>query len=237
MTPRDLIKSSLRLFGAIATGETPSSDQETDAFSVLNEMLVSWSNDGLLIPQIVRESFALTPNQQTYTMGPSGNFNTTRPVRIESAGVEMQNGASTVEFPLRILNSSQWAEIGLKSTASTLPSRIYPDESYPLMNINLWPVPSAANNLILYSAKPFSSFSTVTDNVIFPPGYSRALRYNLAFEIAPEYGKELSESSASIAVKSLADIKRKNIKPVYMKSDVSGIGSHGRSRFNIWKGE
>ena len=45
------------------------------------------------------------------------------------------------------------------------------------------------------------------------------LRYNLAVELAPEYGRPLSEQVAIGATKSMAAIKRMNSKPLYLKTD------------------
>lgn len=231
MTAADLIKGSLRLIGAIATGETPSADEQSDALVVLNDMLESWSIDGLLVYQRVRENFALVPSQQTYTMGVSGNFNTSRPTRIVEAGIEINGN----EIPVYIMNEQEWRDIGIKSLQSTIPQRLYTDGSYPLENVNLWPIPSAANNLILYSLKPLTSFTSTSNTVSLPPGYSRALRYNLALELAPEFGKAPSVVIASIASESKADIKRQNTQPVYMKSDAFGLVS--RKPFNWFTGE
>ena len=68
-----------------------------------------------------------------------------------------------------------------------------------------------------------------------PPGYSRALRYNLALEWAPEFGKPVDQTILMVANESKAEIKRQNTQPVYMVSDALGLV--GPKGFDINTGE
>lgn len=232
MTTRELIKGALRLINAIASGETPSADEEADALSVLNDILESWATSGLLIYSRTRESFPLSSVKQTWTMGPSGDFNTTWPSRISQVGIETNGN----ELPVQIINEQEWAAIGVKSTQSSLPMRIYADGSYPLLNLSLWPIPNVANNLIIYSLKPLSAISSLTATLSLPPGYARCLRYNLAGELAAEFGRPLDSVIANIAIESKADLMRQNTQPVYMKSDAIGL-TNDQKPFNWITGE
>lgn len=231
MTVRELIKGSLRLIGAISSGETPSAAEEADALSSLNDLLESWSAEGFLVHQIVREVFPLVASQQAYTIGVGGNFNTARPMQIVEAGI-IENGS---EIPLEIITVQAWSEISIKTTTSNIPQKLYPQGSFPLEILSLWPVPSIANSLVTYSVKPLTAFAAVADNVSFPPGYARALRYNLALDMSPEYGRDPSAMIAMVAADTKADLKRKNIQPQMMSSDVSGMSGH--NSFNIYTGE
>lgn len=234
-TPRDLIKGSLRLIGAIATGEAPSADEQTDAFNVLNDMLDSWSNEKLTIFQTTTETFPLTIGQQTYSMGPTGNFNTVRPQKIENIGIQQVSSANLLELPMKILNQDQWANITIKATTSALPLKVYIEDTYPLLTLYFWPVPSAAVNIVLYSWKPLGSFATVNSVISLPPGYAKALRYNLAMELAPEYGKEPSQVVAMGAAESKENIKRMNVKPLYLGVDSGAVAR--KKSFNWLTGE
>lgn len=232
---RDLLSSSLRLLGAIATGETPSAAEQADALAAVNRMVDSWSNEELLIYADVVETFNLVPGQQTYTMGPSGNFNTVRPQRIEKARLQTVTSGLPADLPLTLVTLDEWARIIIKTQSSSLPLRLYIEENYPLMNLNLWPIPNIANKIVLWSWKPLTRFATVDDDVSFPPGYERMIVYNGALELAPEYGREPSATVLSTAIESKANIKRMNTQPSYLSTD-SAIRSRNR-RFNILKGD
>lgn len=232
-TARDLIKRSMRLLNAIATGETPSADELVDGLSSLNGMIDSWSTEGLLINARVREEFTLVAGTAAYTMGSSGTFNTTRPLKIEAANIEDQTG-DFPEYPVQILTLAEWAQITIKSTQSELPQKLYAEGTYPLETINLWPVPSAANKLVLYSRKVLTALASVNTDISFPPGYEDALVHNLAIRLAPEYAKPVPSEVIAVASETKANIKRRNMRPNYMAADDATLGRGG---YNILIGE
>lgn len=234
-TARDLINSSFRLIGVLAGGETASAQEMNDALATLNDMIDSWSNERLTIFNVAPETFPLVPAQQTYTMGTGGDFDTARPLKIENAKIQVVTNGQTNEYPLQISNQDQWADIRIKTVTTSLPSILYMDGAYPLQNLNLWPIPSVANSIILYSWKPLSDFSTLNTVASLPPGYSKALRYNLAIELAPEYGKQADQSVVAGAIEGKENIKRANITPRYMATD-SALQDY-RKPFNWLTGE
>lgn len=230
-TVRDLITGSLRLLGAVASGEAPAPNELADGLSVLNEMIDSWSNESLMVYAQVRESFLLTAAQASYTIGTGGNFNTSRPTALDIASIEIQTNPLN-EIAVEILNLAQWSEIAVKSTTGAIPTKIYLEDTFPLATVNLWPVPSVPNKLILYSTKPLSGFASINDVVILPPGYAKALRYGLAIELAPEYAKQLDQSVVAGAIGSKAALKVINSEPNYLETDPALV-VRGRS-FN-WR--
>lgn len=245
-TARDLINRSLRLIGVVAEGETPSAPQQQDALEALNSLLDSWSGEGLMIHKRVREVFPLTVNQQVYTMGTNGDFNTSRPTVIQEARVgqgpitdytpepdpdpevalptqQLEN--TQFELPIRILNVQEFADIVVKPTPTSLISAIYLEGTYPLERIVVWPVPIQVHYLILYSLKPLSIFDDADDEIQLPPGYDRALAFNLAMEVAPEYGKEPSSFVERTAAKSKAFVERSVKQPLLLKNDTANIAN------------
>lgn len=232
-TVRDLINGSLRLLHVIAHSESATASEVADALSSLNSMIESWSNENLLIHSVTREEFSLVAGTAAYTIGTGGTLNTTRPMRIERAGLEVQ-GDEPFEKPIEIINLDRWADISMKGVSSEFPEALYFEETYPLATLHLWPVPSSAEKLVLYSLKPLSSFASANDTLSLPQGYERALRYCLAVEIAPEYGKEPNSVVAFNAANAKSIIKRSNAKPVYLSVDPALLCAGG---FDIKAGE
>lgn len=68
---------------------------------------------------------------------------------------------------------------------------------------------------------PVQSFATAGTSVSLPPGYERALTTNLAIELAPEFGKSISQEVAKAASESKAAIKRMNIRPIYLQNEMA----------------
>jgi hypothetical protein len=232
-TVRDVVKRSMRLLGAIAAGEAPSADEQADALSALTTMLDSWSLEGLIVYAKAREEFTLTASQSSYTFGTSGNFNSARPIRIEIATVKQVG--SSIEIPIEIVTLAEWAGISDKTVTSNFPRRIYPEGTYPLETVNVWPVPSEGASLVLHSWKPLSTLASVDTTITFPPGYQRAIEYNLAVELAPEFGKSISPEILNTAIESKDNLKVINTKPEYLSCDPAVLS---RSRaFNILTGE
>ena len=227
MTAREFLTKTFQLAGILASNEALSASEASDGLVSLNELIESWSVEGLMIPTVSQESFSLVASQASYTIGSSGNFNTTRPINIENASV-LINGTS---YQLDILNSDQRAEL-VNQSLMGLPTKVYYDKSVPTGTLYFYPIPDQAYSLRLSSSKPIGSLASLDTGVVFQPGYARALRYSLAIDIAPEYGRELSQVVMSEAFRLKADLKRKNIEPTYMKSDYQT----GRT-FNINTGE
>lgn len=230
MTVRELIKSSLRIIGVIASGETPSADESADALQTLNGILGSWSNQSLLVPSKAREVFTLVVGTQSYTIGTLGTFNATRPIKILSAAVIA--AGTDFETPINILTQQQWAEVSNKNF-SGIATAIYPEGTYPLETLNVYPKPEAADQLVIYSTKPLTAFASLNDVITLPAGYDRALKYNLAVELAAEYGKQLPQEVVVIASESKSEIEALNSESVYLTSDALFIN---RNTFNITTG-
>ncbi len=234
-TARDLIKGSMRLIGAIATGETPSAAEQADGLYRLNNILDSWSAENLNIYARVRELFLLAVGTQSYTIGLTGTFNTARPKQVHALTIEDESTADKLERPVDIITAEQWAAIPFKLISAPWPTSAYFAGTWPLDTVNLWPVPSATNKLVIYSTKALTAIASANDDIDFPPGYFEALEYELALRLAPEYGKQADPMVMQRAQESKANIKRANITPQYLNASAQiPAGSNGglsRTRF------
>ena len=231
-TIRDLVTRSLKLVEEVGAGQTASSESATDGLNSLVTMIDSWSIQNKLVYTETRESFALTVNDGDYTIGSGGNFNTVRPVEITSAFVRI----GSTDYPLALIGSGEYSEIVDKST-NGIPNVLYFDGNYPTANILLHPVPSEASTLHIYSKKPLTTFTSLDDVLSAPSGYERAFIYNLAIEIAPEYGKQASATVMQIAGESKLAIESSNSlnDAVILRVD-DGLTSIGiKSKGNIYE--
>lgn len=204
-TIRDVVTRSLKLIEEVGAGETASSESAFDGLSSLVTMIDSWSIQNHLVFTETRESFALTSGDGDYSIGSGGNFNTTRPIEVIAAFVRV-NGS---DYSLDLIGAGQYAQIPDKS-AQAIPTVMYFDGNYPTANILLHPVPNQSMTLHLYTKKPLSNFTSLDDTLAAPVGYERAFIYNLAIEIAPEYGKQASATVMSIAGESKKAIESAN---------------------------
>lgn len=227
MTVGDVITASLKKLGVLASGEVPTAGEQSDALIAFQNMLDSFSNQRLVIYSVLRETFALTAGQQTYTFGIGGNFNSTRPQKIENAGVLAYGTNPQAELPMTIINKDQWANLIVKAVTSSIPIYLYNDDANPLANINIWPVPTVNTSLITYSWKPLSNYAAINTVITLPPGYLRMLVYNLAIELSSDYGISAPDQVVAVAVQSMRNIKRMNSKPIYLSTDAALGSSKG----------
>jgi hypothetical protein len=217
MTVAELIRGAFRTLGVLATEETPKASEQADALVILNDMLDSWAGERLVLFATLRSTYALTPSLSPHTIGALGTFATTRPVRIDRASV-ITAGATGSETPLRLLSDAEWQDTQGKGTPGT-PTYLWVETSHPLMRLHFFPVPNAADTLVLYTWQQLGRFPSANSDVDFPPGYARAIRYNLAKELAPEYGVSLSAEAAFIADESKSTLKRLNERHSYLRCD------------------
>ena len=203
----------------LASGETLTADEATDGLKALNDILENWSLENLMVWQGDNEQYALTPGVASYTIGPGGAFNATRPVRIGLSFTRV-NGA---DFPLEQWGLDEYNGVTVKNVGG-IPERYVYLNDYPLGQIILYPVPAVASTLFLNTDRVLTFPVILTTSLSFPPGYEKALRYTLATNLAPEYGVAVSPAVAAIAASSKADIKRSNKKRVLAAYDSTLLG-------------
>jgi hypothetical protein len=229
-TARDIIEAALRKIHVVGVGQSLSGSEAVDALQTLNAMLDSWSVQGNLVFAETIETFNLT-GAASYTIGSGATFNTSRPVDIASAYVS----SGDTDYPLDNYDWSQYSNITDKS-ASGIPSIFYYNAGFPTATIYLYPVPSGVSTITLHSFKPLSSIANLNAEVVLPPSYERAMVYNLAVEIAPEYEKEASPSVKAIANESKKAVMTANIRNANNISYVDAGLLSNKGKFDIYRG-
>jgi hypothetical protein len=185
-TALDLLQSSARLANILASGETMTADEANDGLKVFNDILENWSTQNLMVWARANQTFPLTTGVGTYTIGPAGTWNTDRPVRITG-------GYTTIagtDFPFTMWGQVEYNAVAVK-TISGVPQRALYVADYPLGSVSLYPVPASAisaQTITLTIDRLLTFPLALTTVLAFPPGYEKALRYELAVALGPEYG-------------------------------------------------
>jgi hypothetical protein len=226
-TISDTLTSALRKGGIITMEETPTSAMLNNALTALNNMLESWSNDSVNVFARSWLNFPLTASQTTYQIGTGAtDFNTPRPSAIASAYVRLGN----VDYALSQINDSIYADQIAVKTIAGIPRWFNYDNGFPLANIRLWPAPSSAFTLYIQNENPLTDFA-LTDTVSLPPGWNRAIIFNLADELCSDYGQETPDGTQRIAQKSFSLIRKQVMRNRSLDAYPQGSG-HG----NIYSG-
>jgi hypothetical protein len=145
--------------------------------------------------------------------------------------IDPSNGIS---FGIKIINQQQYDGIAVKTVTSSYPQVMWINTNYPNVDLHVYPVPTRALEWHFISVEELNQPATLSTQLHFPPGYLRAFRYNLACEMAPEFGVEPSPTVSRIAMASKRNLKRINNPDDFMAMPYSIVGT--RQRYNIYAG-
>ena len=232
-TAYDQICGALRLIGQLAEGETPTAATAQDALTALNQMIDSWSIERLSVYSTQDQVVPWMPNVRTMSMGPSGDYIGNRPVLIDDASY-FRDPANNISYGIKLINQQQYNGIAVKTVTSTYPQVMWVNMEYPNITMTVYPVPTKLLEFHIVSVNELTNPATLATTLAFPPGYLRAFKYNLACELAPEFGVEPSPQVSRIAMTAKRNLKRINNPDDIMALPYSLVAT--RQRFNIFAG-
>jgi hypothetical protein len=230
-TAAELIDGSLRLLGVLAEGETPSAAVMQDSIMAMNQMIQSWDTERLSVFSTQDQVFTWPAYTMSRTIGPTGDFVGNRPIEVDDA-TYFKDPSSGLSFGIKIINQQQYDGIAFKTVTSTYPQVMWINNTFPDMEITVYPVPIKALEWHIISVETLNEVTSVATDLYFPPGYLRAFRYNLACELAPEFGIEPSPQVQRIAMTSKRNIKRINFPGDLMAIPYPIVAT--RQRYNIY---
>ena len=229
----DQINGALRLLGVLAEGETTSAAASQDCLSALNQMIDSWNTERLMIYNTQDQVFTWPADEITRTLGPTGDFVGNRPVLLDDSTYYRDPGTN-VSFGIKMINQQQYNGIAVKTVTSTYPQVMWINMEHPNISMTIYPKPTRVLEWHFVSVNELAQPATLATDIYMPPGYLRAFRYNLACEIAPEFGVEPSPQVKRIAMTSKRNLKRINNPDDIMSMPYSLVAT--RQRFNVYAG-
>jgi len=232
-TAGDIINGSRRLLGVLADGEVPSAETSQDALRAMDQMIDSWNTERLSVFATQDQIFTWPSGQLSRTLGPSGDFVGNRPILLEDSTYFRDPGTG-VSYGIKFINQQQYNGIAVKTVTSTFPQVIFVNMTYPDIEMYIYPRPTRDLEWHFISVEELTQPATLATVLHFPPGYLRAFRYNLACELAPEFGVEPAPQVQRIAMTSKRNLKRINNPDDIMSMPYSIVAT--RQRYNIFAG-
>jgi len=229
----DQINRALRLLGVLAEGETTSASVSQDSLMAMNQMIDSWNTERLSVFSTQDQVFNWPPDLITRTLGPTGDFVGNRPILVDDA-TYFRDATTNVSYGIKLINQQQYDGIAVKTVTSTYPQVMFVNMTYPNITMTIYPKPTRVLEWHIVSVDKLSEPATLATTLAFPPGYLRAFTYNLAMEIAPEFGVEPSGQVKRIAMTSKRNLKRINNPDDVMSMPYAIVAT--RQRFNIYAG-
>lgn len=197
-----IISSSLRKIGVLEIGAVPDADTIANASMALNlfvkqmstEGLKMWKNSELIIP--------LTANQTTYTLGGSTSALmydslaptiaiTDKPLKAIQGFYRNLQSTPNIDVPVLLLSKQEYNVLGSKYSTGTANSIFYdPKKLNGILYVYLTPDLNSQTNLELHIVcqMPLDDLNASSDVPDFPNEWMNCLVWNLADQLALEYG-------------------------------------------------
>ncbi len=185
-TAGDIINKAFKKAGI----DTPNATHDADGLDALNNLLTSWSIDGLMVPFVIRENFTLTIGDAEYSIGSGADFDTVRPLKVIDAFLR----DSSIDYSLDVGALKGYNRVSMK-TSECRPTKLYYLAEMANGKILFDREPDKAYELYLDSEKEITEFAATTTTVadIFVPNpYKRGLIYNLAVDLVSDIDSNLS---------------------------------------------
>lgn len=162
---------------------------------------------------VMSQAATLTPGIQQISYTIPGDFKIARPMRVTKSFTRITtSGTSGLDYPIDVVDQNQYIAIGYKGISAPWPIVVWYNPTYPLGNLYFYQNPSGSGSLHLFTDNILTRLESLTQAVQLPQGYVRWIKWALAKELAPEYGKAWSQTmqnnwkEAQTAVRSLNQV-------------------------------
>lgn len=189
-----IIKGALRLVGAISQGETPTTNQTSEAMEALNMMTKSLAVKGLPLWVIDNVVITTVAGTASYNVGLGQTVNVPKPLKVTQAFYTRGD----VDVPIRLVTRDEYENLGNKTSQGT-PSTLYYEPLRDYGVVHLFPVPDSTPPVVtIIGQHHIQDFSVSTNTPDFPQEWFEALKYGLAVRLAGEYGLNIQARSLLI---------------------------------------
>lgn len=217
ITRDQIISLALRKLGILEIGVTPDAESIANASMSLNLLIKQLSTDGLKLWKISELIIPLTSGKTSYTLG--GNSSdlmydslaptvaiTDKPLKVIQGFYRNIQSTPYIDTPVMLVSKQEYNVLGSKFSTGTANTIFYdPRKLNGLLYVYLTPDSNAQTNLQLHivAQMPLNDISLATDIPDFPNEWMNCLVWNLADQLALEYGVPMN-ARQEIATRALA---------------------------------
>lgn len=202
VTRDQIISKALRLLGVLEIGATPDADTVSNASMSLNLFIKQMSTDGLKLWKNSELIIPLTANQTTYTLGGSTSdlmydslaptvAITDKPLKAIQGFYRNKQTTPYIDIPLMLISKQEYNVLGSKFSTGTSNSIFYDPKSLNgILYVYLTPDLNTSTNMELHlvAQMPLNDINAASDVPDFPNEWMNCLVWNLADQLALEYG-------------------------------------------------
>lgn len=210
----------------------------------LNRLLDNWNADRNAVAADLFSTFTLTPALNPHTIGVTANAPTwavsgNRPVSIEGVVLILAGTAPTARLSLTKRDAQWWQNLSVPTVTSQVPTDFFYNPTWPNGSLYLFPVPSAAYQVQLWSRIVLAQLA-LSDTFTLPPGYWDAITLTLAEDISDTFERPASPSLVERARRARARIFSNNIEIPRLSTRDAGMQAsrgEGLPNFNWLNGQ
>ena len=176
--------------------------------------VVSFNAIAQTVTMSANATFTVNPAEQ-FTFTTPGDIKMQRPLRFNNSYTRITSSGNTgLDYWFDFISFERYNELGYKGIPGPWPIIAAVQATFPLSTLYVYPAPSQAGEVHLFSDLILSQFATISTNYNLPQGYTRALKKLAAVEFSPGYGKTPSRQLLAQASEARAFIKALNSEPV-----------------------
>lgn len=194
-----IINDAMHDAGLLEEGELPNSEQLTNNFRRLSDIINLWQTQGLKLFLLQQIDVVLTADVGLYSFGPTGTVVMAKPSRVLQANVVTPEG---VQRPLVPMSWNDWMTLSQRNQSGTI-SSYFVDKQASLLNVHFWNPPDtsdAANQVQLLMQVEAPNPVNLLDSMDFPQEWRIGLRWGLADDICTGQPAAIMERCAQRSV-------------------------------------
>lgn len=177
-------------------------------------VVVTWNTSANTVT-VSNNATASSGIQDTFTYTVPGDLKMARPARFRSGFTRITTGnAAGLDYWFDFITLDRYNQIGYKGVPGPWPYLAAYQPNYPLGTLWVYPQPSLAGTVFLYTDLILTQFTNLTQSINLPQGYSRALKKLLGLELCPMFGKTPSPQLLIQAKEAKTLLKNQNSSPV-----------------------
>lgn len=203
VTRDNIIQYALRKTGVLPLGVTPDATTVTNTALALDMLIKSWITKGIKLWTIQELTIPLVAGQTTYNIGNTGSLPTPdlvadKPMKLMQAWLRNVSVTPNTDIPMQVISQELYNRFGSKFSTGVSNS-IYMQVGRDVSTIKMYLTPDI-NAATMYEVhiltqRSIQDAGISTNNLDFPTEWLYALGWNLAAEIATDYGIEIERLS------------------------------------------
>lgn len=231
-TAQDIVDLALGRLGVVAAGEAPKEHQRATVFQELINLIAMLSTKEVLLPYRTKESFTLSANVSSVTIGDGSDLDTDKPVIIEAITIR---DSISINHHLSSMSRNDYKKSYDPSLTTIRPTKYHYEPGVTDGTILFDHITADAETIYITSIKEVTAPINLSSNINLPPEYISALSYNLPVFCADFFPENnLSQITMQMASSSIKMIENKNLSRRIPQATIdNALKQHGGQRYNI----